>query len=172
MIDVFNAWPPPGAGILVCLRSSWNFFKPMRERCKGSQMVLSSSIAIPARMICGQNTQALASSIMPSTSKQASFRRGCHFGMAPFTRFPIRPFVFRPESLAVAMKLALFWLLDLFVRDKRHAPLTDRFKCRSRLTSRLAQKSAPQPLSSQMQGHGLASAGFRCVAGAITPDLR
>jgi hypothetical protein len=46
-------------------------------------------------------------------------------------------------------------LLDLFAQQHRRSALTDFFRICARLTPRFAQKSASQPLSAQLHGHGL-----------------
>src|SRR5215469_6754375 len=53
------------------------------------------------------------------------------------------------------MQLAWSCLLDLFAQGLRRSALTDPWRICSRLTPRLAQKSASQPLSSQLHGYGL-----------------
>ena len=56
---------------------------------------------------------------------------------------------------AVTMQLDRSCLLDLFAQGLRRSALTDPWRICSRLTPRLAQKSASQPLPSQLHGCGL-----------------
>jgi hypothetical protein len=59
--------------------------------------------------------------------------------------------------LAVTIPLDRTRWLDLFAPELRRSPLADRWQICARLTPRLARKSTAPSLSSQQNGHGLAS---------------
>ena len=81
-------------------------------------------------------------------------------------------------GLAVTLQLARSCLLDLFVQGLRRSALTDPWRICSRLTPRLAQKSASQPLPSQLQGYGSCKNNFRysglafCPPASLLPPYR